>query len=128
MEDLFMEPLPIYEYGYLVQFVGTILLIIPASKGEVFGISINTQILLALATVSRLFYLTDSELLDHTVTYYEIPLTVISQAVLLYFLFKHKEAFYKEEEDKFINMYTIIGFSVVFSFLFHDVEYAWLHH
>ena len=47
--------------------------------------------------------------------------------LLLYFLFKHKEAFYKEEED-FINIYSIAIFSLLYAFLFHDDEFEWMTH
>ena len=82
--------------GYWFEHIGNLLLMYRLySSKSVYGVSIDSQILLMIATISRAVWFDDTRLIFLYQAWAEIALAILFHAVILYMCFSYKDSLYR---------------------------------
>lgn len=116
----------IFDLGYILQHIGTILQIQKIeSRRSIEGVCVDTQILFLIGTFARMFWITDTMLKDFFLTYIEL---LVSYGLLGYTLylclwkynreFSLMEALNRKEIPIYFRWYVILVISIVLSWFY----------
>lgn len=112
-----------FEGGYLLQHAATIFQILKMIKRKNSEcVSLETNILFLIGSISRIFWLPNTNLNDLYITYIELllGLSTLSYAIFLYI--KNKDRNYYSREIKipiYLKIYVLLPFIAVLSFFLH---------
>ena len=115
----------IFDFGYLMQHLGTILQIQKIeAKRSIEGVCVDTQILFLIGTFARTFWITDTMLKDFFLTYIEL---LLSYGLLIYTLYlclwKYNdytviENLNRKEIPIYFRWYVIFAISLLLSYFY----------
>ena len=72
-------------FGYYIEHIGNLMLIYKIHKQKsVYGVSIDSQIILLVATLSRLMWFTDTQLTSMYFAFAELGLAITLHAYIVY--------------------------------------------
>ena len=105
--------------GYYVEHIGNILLIYKLHKQKsIYGVSIESQICLLIATLSRCIWFGDTRLPTMNMAWAELILAVSLHAYIVYLCFKFKDNLYKEPPLA-VKSYVLVSVAFVLCMFFH---------
>ena len=105
--------------GYYIEHFGNLLLIWKLHKQKsIYGVSIQSQICLLLATLGRCVWFTDTKLPTMWVAWCELVLALLLHAYILILCYKFKDSLYKEP-PLYFRAYFLLTIAVVLSLIFH---------
>ena len=100
-------PAVMFTLGYFFNIGANVQMIYTIQKDKhVEGYSFQTQILYAIAMVTKCFYFTLTSLSDHWIGWVELPLSVTSSLYLIYLFWKYRKLSFVQEKS---YMFVIIG-------------------
>lgn len=115
----------IFDLGYLMQHLGTILQIQKIeTKRSIEGVCVDTQILFLIGTVARTFWITDTMLKDFFLTYIELLLSFVLLGYTLYLcLWKYNDFtvldnLNRQEIPIYFRWYVIFAISAFLSYFY----------
>lgn len=116
------QALQLFVAGYYIEHLGNILLILKLMKQKsIYGVSIQSQICLLVATISRCIWFTDTKLPTMTSAWCELVLAIALHSYILYLCYKFKDALYKEPPIQY-RAYVLITIAFILSLCFHPGE------
>lgn len=105
--------------GYFFEHIGNALLILKLHKQKsIYGVSIESQICLLVATIGRCFWFTDTKLPSMTLAWVELILALSMHIYILYLCHKFKDTLYTEPPIYF-RAYVLLGIAAVLACIFH---------
>ena len=120
--EQFEDVLLLFILSYIVQVIGSFILAYKIYKSKAwFGVSIDMQIWLWVATIARAFWMRDTRLTDIGISYLEIFVSVWLSLYLVFITNYFKDPFYNGTSGYFKARNLIIVVSIL-SYLFHPVE------
>lgn len=83
--------------GYFIEHLGNAMLIYKLHKQKsIYGVSIEAQLCLMVATLSRCIWFTDTKLPTMYLAWIELLLAIMMHAYILYLCFRYKDSLYME--------------------------------
>ena len=109
----------VFAIGYLLVQAGNVLLLVKINKQKsVYGISIDSQISLLLATIARCLWFTDTRLSTMWLACGEICLAVCLHSLIVYLCIKHKDML-QHEMPIYLRWYSVITVASILSYFMH---------
>ena len=107
--------------GYYVEHLANILLIFKIHKQKsVYGVSLDSQIMLLIATLSRIVWFSDTKLSTITLAYAEITLAVLLHLYIIVIYFKYRDRFIEVERPPwFLRAWFLELIAFVMSMILH---------
>lgn len=113
-------PLILFTTGYLVEHIGNAIMIYKLHKQKsMYGISIDTQLCLLVATFARIFWMMDTQLTSLFIAKVEIVLAVTMHAYIVYLCFQYKDTIYKGVKEAYLRSPVLIAGCFLLSLIFH---------
>ena len=113
----------LFEGGYLFQHAATLFQILKMTKrNNSECVSLETNILFLIGTISRIIWIPQSSLSDIYITYIEILLAIITLSYVIYLYQKNKVRNFYSNEIKlppYLKLYILIPLISVLSFFFN---------
>jgi hypothetical protein len=98
----------IFILGYLANILGNFHMISSISRQkEVEGLSFQTQIVLAVAMVCKIFYFSLTVLMDNFLGWIELPVSIVSVILILHLFLKYKRLSLSPENSYTFTLITI---------------------
>ena len=105
--------------GYYIEHIGNALLIYKLHKQKtIYGVSIESQICLLIATISRAVWFNDTRLPTMRIAWIELTLAILMHAYIVYLCYRYKDNLYKEP-PKFVKSYVLVAIAFILSLIFH---------
>ena len=109
----------VFILGYLINIIGNIYLTFNVSNDKhIEGLSFQTQIIYAVATITKILYFFNTTLSDYFIGYVEIVLSLVSSAYLIYVFWKFRKYSIGVEKN-FTFTYITIPSCIVLSIFIH---------
>ena len=110
----------LFTLGYLIEHIGNVIMIYKLLKQKsMYGISIDTQICLLAATLARIFWMYDTQLVKLYLAYFEIILALSLHSYIIYLCYQYKDSIYKGVKAVYLKYFVIIPACLVLSTIFH---------
>ena len=117
--DLTLQ-LYLFVAGYMAEHVGNLIMIYKLHKQKsMYGISIDTQICLFVATLARIFWQTDTQLIKLTISMVEIFMAVALHAYIIFLCFQYKDSIYKGTKEVYLKSPVLIVACFLLSLVLH---------
>ena len=105
--------------GYYVEHIGNLLLIYKLHKQKsIYGVSIESQICLLIATISRCIWFSDTRLPSMSLAWAELIIAVLLHVYIVYLCFKFKDTLYKDP-PYYLKSYLLVTIAFLLSLVFH---------
>ena len=105
--------------GYYVEHIGNLLLIYKLHKQKsIYGVSIESQICLLIATLARCIWFGDTRLPTMYLAWTELVLAVLLHTYIVYLCFKFKDNLYKDPPLA-VKSYVLVAIAMVLAVIFH---------
>ena len=112
-----------FEGGYLFQHVATLFQILKMiKKNNSECVSLETNILFLIGSISRLFWISGSTLSELYITYIELLLGLSTSSYAIYLYQKNKDKNYFSNEIKmpiYLKIYVLLPLIIILSFFFN---------
>ena len=99
---------------YIAQAANVLLLVKITKQKNVFGVSIDSQIALLIATFARTVWFSDTKLPTMYSAYAEIIIAICLHSYIVYLCFKHKDSL-QYELPVYLRWYTVVGVACILS-------------
>ena len=114
--------LAVFVIGYYITHVGNVLLLFKINKQRsIYGVSVDAQVMLLLATLARIVWIGDTKLLTLTASYVEIALALGLHTALVVQCLRLKDSF-QRENPIYLRWFVLTAVSAVLSCIFHPGE------
>lgn len=105
--------------GYFIEHIGSMLLVWKLHKQKsIYGISINAQVCLFLATLARCVWFTDTKLPTMISAKFELGLALALHAYILLLCYRYKDSLYREQSI-LQQWYVLLPVAAVLACIFH---------
>ena len=105
--------------GYFIAQLGNVLLLVKINKQKsVYGVSMDSQITLLIATLSRCIWFSDTKLPTMWIAICEITIAVCLHLYIVYQCYKYKDAL-QQEMPIFLRYFVLLAIALVLSCFFH---------
>ena len=112
-----------FEGGYLLQHIATLFQILKMTKRQNSEcVSLETNVLFLIGSISRVFWIRSSALTDLYLTYIELLLGFTTLSYVIYLYQKNKVRNYISNEIKmpfYLKLYVLLPFITILSFFFN---------
>jgi ER lumen protein retaining receptor len=118
-KDLTLQ-LYLFTLGYYVEHIGNLFMIYKLHKQKsMYGISIDTQICMLVATLARLFWMWDTQLVRLNISVLEILLAIAFHVYIVFQCYQLKDSIYKGISLVFLKSPFLIAICFIFCMIFH---------
>jgi ER lumen protein retaining receptor len=109
----------LFSIGYICQNIGSGIMIYKIKKQHsIYGVSIDTQICLLLASLSRILWFGETKLTSIPLAWLDLLLSILMTSYIVFTCIKKKDALYTEVSKPF-KFYILFTVCCVLAFLFH---------
>ena len=106
--------------GYMIEHIGNILLIWKLQKTKkIFGVSIDSQICLLVATLGRCVWFTDTKLPTMNIAWAELISAIVLHAIIIGMCYHYKDASLYKDPPVFLRSPVLLSVAFVMSLIMH---------